>query len=214
MLASMLTGFLGLNDVLLMAIPRGGVPVAVEISKHMSLPLHVLVVEKIQAPWHEAWQQRQSIGAAGPGGVLILDTSEISKLALPEEEVNLAAKCSKNDQAHKEELYAVGSTFVPLQDQTILLVDDAIQTGTTMQAAIQYLRKMKASQIVVVAPVSSRTAYRQLCGLADQILCPKLAPEGIAVHASYARFPPVTDAAAYALVEANRRRFRSGQPAA
>jgi len=213
-LASKLTAFSGRDDLLLMAIPRGGVPVAMEISRQMSLPLHVLVVEKIQAPWHEAWQQRESIGAVGPGGVSILDADRIAKLAIPEEEVKLATRCTKNDQAHKEELYAVGSPSVSIQEHTIILVDDAIQTGASMRAAIQYLRKMKPARIVIATPVSSQSAYGELSRLADQLICATQAPEGTAVHVCYARFQPITDAAAYALLETNRRRFRSNQPAA
>ena len=206
-LASMLADYSERDDVLLMAIPRGGVPVCVEISRRMSLPLYVLVVEKIQAPWHEAWQIRQTIGAAGPGGVSMLDADTIAKLVIPDQEVTLATECAKNDQAHKEALYAVASPSVSVRGRTVVLIDDAVQTGMTMRVAVQFLRKMKPLKVVIAVPVCSQTAYRELCGLADHVLCPVQVAEGVAAHVLYARFPPVTDATAIALLEKNRQAF-------
>ena len=176
-------------DVVLVAIPRGGVPVAVEISAHLSLPVHVLVVERIQAPMHDAWQQRLSIGAIAPGGVEVLDNERIAEFGISPEDARLAVECSRHAHRTTEAFYATAPPLASLQGRTVILVDDAIETAATIRAAIKSLRKMEASQIVIAVPAISEPVYQQISGLTSLVFCLKKPPAGGAPHACFSHLP-------------------------
>jgi putative phosphoribosyl transferase len=201
LLSSLLAIYSKRDDVIVVAIPRGGVPVAVEVAQTLRLPLSLQVVEKICIPVHEAWQSIQSIGAVAENGVLVLDTRRIKALEIPSGEVEQATMLARNDQAHKAELYRHVYSPLDIRNKTVLLIDDAVNSGATMQAAIQVLRQEMPAKILIAAPVGSTGAIRDLSTLADRVVCPVQAAEGTAVSECYAHFPRITDAVAYAMME-------------
>jgi len=205
-LASLLVSFAGREDVVLVAIPRGGVPVATEISARLSLPLQVLVAERIQAPYHDAWQQRLSIGAVAPGGVQVLDTARISELGIPTSDAELALKCSRMEQTTKETLYAGTLPTIPMCGRTVILIDDAIETGSTVRAAMQALQAQEPARVYVAALAVHEPAYRTLSTLATQVYCLARPPAGVAPHTFLSEFPPLTDEDAIAILGSHRDR--------
>jgi len=206
LLASLLTTYGTRNDAVLIGIPRGGVPVAIEVARILRRPLDTLVVEKIRVPVHAAWQATQSIGAVAASGVRALDLNHIDSLRIPSQEVEQAARIAQNDQAHKEELYRRLREPLSIRGRTVILVDDAIDSGATMHAAIQAVRRERPAGIIVAAPVGSAAACRFLGTLTDHVVCPVQPCEGAAVHECYARFPPISDSEAYAMLERSLNR--------
>jgi putative phosphoribosyl transferase len=201
LLASLLTVYSRRDDVLIMAIPRGGVPVALELAEALSLTVAVLVVEKVRIPVHEAWQPSQSIGAVSSGGVRVLDPNRIRSLQIDAGEVERATTLAQNDQIHKKEIYERLHASIRLRGKTVLLVDDAVDSGATMQAAVQAVRAEQPIKIVVAAPVGSAGACHRLRVLTDEVVCPVQPPSGTAIHDCYAGFPTITDTEAYEMLQ-------------
>lgn len=201
LLSALLSQYLEQKGAIVMAIPRGGVPVGMEIARALRLPLGLVVVEKIRIPEHDAWQSIRSLGAVAAGVAPILDSQRIKMLRIPPADLERASCIARNDQIHKTELYRRVCPPVKLRDQTVLVIDDAVDTGMTMEAAIRSLRLNTPAKIVVAAPVGSAAAIRQLTSLADRVVIPIQAAEGAAVHECYAHFPPIDDAEVYALME-------------
>ncbi len=206
LLASLLASYSKRSDVITLAIPRGGVPVALEVGRILCLPVRPMVVEKVRLPMHEAWEVSHSIGAVASGGVCVLDSDRIHFLQLRQQDVEQAIALARNDQAHKQELYGRGASGLNIRDKIALLIDDAVASGATMQAAVQALRENGPARIVIAAPVGSTDAIRRLSALVDRIVCPIQAAEGGAIHECYARFSSISDADAYMMMAGNIQR--------
>jgi predicted phosphoribosyltransferase len=207
-LAGMLTAYSGQDDVLVIAIAKGGVPVAVEVAKVLSRPLDTLVVEEIGACLHEAWQQPQSIGAVTHGGIHVLNTDAIDALHLRHEDVEQAVGQAQREQAAKEAEYHEACPFPDIRGHTVILVDDGIGTGASMHAAIKALREHKAARVIAAAPLGSESACRRLSQLADEVICPFQQGDGTSIQSGYEAFPKVRDQDVRALIQASRRNRR------
>lgn len=210
-LACLLTAYSRRSDAVVVAIPRGGIPVAIPIARTLHLPLCVEVVEKIRVPMHEVWQPAQCIGAVASGSACAVNAAQAHALQLSPVETAQALACAQSDQASKTGSYHAICPEVSIRNQTVLLIDDVVSSGATMRAAIEALRPRHPARIVVAVPVGAMEAIRELRTLADEVVCPATIENGWAIHECYARFPPMTDAAACALLESvNHRRIQVG----
>ncbi len=164
-LVQMLPESLKDDDPLILALPRGGVPVAAEIAAAWGLPLDVLVVRKVGVPGAE----ELAMGAIAGGGVKVLDEALIARLGLSEDEVEAVVERELSELRRREGLYRGARPALELTGRTVILVDDGIATGSTMMAAISLLRSQCAGRIVVAAPVSAPDTADLLRKKADEV---------------------------------------------
>src|SRR3990167_525715 len=148
-LAEKLKKFKNAKDTIVLALPRGGVPVAYEIAKNLNLPLDVLVVKKLGVPWHE----ELAFGAI-TANTLVLNHALLKQLNLSQPVIEDIIAKKKIELATNEKRYRTSLPPLSLHNKTILLIDDGIATGATMMAAIEALQQQKAKNIVVATPVA------------------------------------------------------------
>lgn len=176
-------------DAIVLALPRGGVPVAYRIAERLILPLDVLIVRKLGVPGHE----ELAMGAIASGGVVVYNDDIIHKLAIPKKIIDSVIAREKMEMARRETKYRGSRPFPDLTRKIIILVDDGIATGATIRAAIQSLRTQNVARIVVAVPVAAEDTCRDLIPLVDELVCP-LRPEYFnAVGAWYEVFEQTSD---------------------
>lgn len=181
------SGFHG--SPLILALPRGGVPVAAEVSRALEAPLDVLVVRKLGVPGHEEY----AMGAIASGGIKILRKDLIASLELPRSTVEAVVAQEAAELARREILYRGGRMHLPVAGRTVIVVDDGIATGSTMLAAVQLLRQQHARYIIVAVPVAPPDTVRSLQVEADEVLA-LFQPEPFgAVGYFYEDFSQTTD---------------------
>jgi putative phosphoribosyl transferase len=189
LLAERLRGYAYREDVLVLALPRGGVPVAFEIAKRLNTPLDVFVVRKLGVPWH----QELAMGAIATGGVRVLNDDVVKAYGLTDDEIALAEVKEKRELERRERAYRGERAAPEIRGRTVILVDNGIATGTTMLAAIAALRKSHPARVIVAVAVAPRSTYEQLRAEADEVVC-LFAPETFyAVSLWYERFDQTTD---------------------
>jgi predicted phosphoribosyltransferase len=172
-----------------LAVPRGGVPVGYEIARLLDAPLHVFIVRKIGVPGH----REVAMGALASGGIQVLDGTLIRQLRVPPHAVDAVIAEEMQELARREERYHSGYAPPLLRGRTVILVDDGLATGESMRAAVLAARRQQPARIVVAVPVGSRQAIRMLQAEADVVVCLRSpAPFG-AVGFWYARFGQTTD---------------------
>ncbi|HZV77997.1 MAG TPA: phosphoribosyltransferase [Candidatus Binatus sp.] len=187
-LAEQLGSFAGRGDVIVLALPRGGVPVAYEIAKALDAPLDVLSVRKLGVPGHE----ELAMGAIASGGAYSLDAELIHHLGLTSQEMLEVVRAEQRELERREGLYRDHRKFPDIAGRTVILVDDGLATGQTMSVAVQALQRLKPRHIVVAVPVATREACADVGAEAD-IVC-GLTPEPFyAVGAWYGDFSQVSD---------------------
>lgn len=187
-LAKRLAEFQDQNAVVL-ALPRGGVPVALEIAQSLHAPLDVIVVRKLGIPF----QPELAMGAVGEGGIVSRNDQVIAMAGItPEqfEEARLRENQVVADRAHK---FRGGHASVSLKGRTVLIVDDGIATGSTAQAACFVARALSAEKIILAVPVGSKEAVEALSRIADQVICLEIPENFFAVGEWYEHFAAVTD---------------------
>lgn len=178
------------NDVLVLALPRGGVPVGMEVARSLRAPFDVFLVRKLGAPG----QQELAIGAISSGGVRVLDEETILALGISSDQVEMLVKRERLELERRERLYRGNSNAREIRGRTAILVDDGMATGLTMRAAVQALRHRSPGKILVAVPVASSTACRRLGEEADEVVCLSTPPEFLAVGQWYRDFSQVEDA--------------------
>ncbi len=189
LLAERLAHFAGQLDLLVLALPRGGVPVAYEIARALHAPLDVWVVRKLGAPQ----QPELAIGAVAPGGIEILDTRLIARLGIPTEEFQQIAARERAELDRRLAAYRGNRPPIEVRGKTILLVDDGLATGASMRAAIASLRPLEPARIVVAVPVSDPGVCQRLASLADEVVCLHTPPRLDAVGQWYEDFSQTTE---------------------
>lgn len=188
-LAAALVAHAHAPTTLVLALPRGGVPVAVEVASALGLPLDVLCVRKLGVPW----QEELAMGAVAPGGVTYLDHTLIATLAIPEATVAATIARESAELTRREAAYRAGRPPLSCRGQRVLLVDDGLATGATMRAAVRAVRQLGAVQVTVAVPVGPPACCEALRDEVDACLCLRR-PEGfVAVAQWYRDFPQVTD---------------------
>lgn len=200
-LAEKLDRFAGRQDVIVLGLARGGVPVAYEVARTLDVPLDVFVVRKLGAPGHEEF----AIGAIATGGVRVLNKDAIQRLRLSPRTVDSITMVEHQELERRERAYRGGRGPVIVRGRTVIIVDDGLATGATMKAAVAALRRQAPKSIIVAAPVVARDTVRELGKLADG--CEYvLAPEPFyGVGMWYVNFSPTTDREVQLLLEAAAR---------
>src|SRR5208337_1004909 len=205
-LAAKLAAYANRPDVIVLALPRGGVPVGYEVAQSLSAPLDVFVVRKLGVPGHE----ELAMGAIATGGVRVLNEQLIQQLEIPEFIADAVAARELEELKRRERLYRGGRPFPDLHGRTVILVDDGLATGATMEAAIRGLRQLKPARIVVAVPVASREICDALRPLVDDLICAVTPEPFYAVGHWYEDFSQTSDAEVRELL-APRERAESGK---
>ena len=188
-LAEKLVAYANRPDVLVLALPRGGVPVAYEVAQALSAPFDVFVVRKLGVPGYE----ELAMGAVATGGVRVLNDQLVESLGIPEQMIDAAALREQQELARRERLYRGGRPPPDVRGRTVILVDDGLATGATMRAAIEALRRQNPARIVVAVPTASPETCEEMKSKADEVIC-AITPEPFhAVGRWYQDFSQTTD---------------------
>lgn len=177
------------EEPVILALPRGGVPVAAEIAKKLGQPLDVLIVRKLGIPGHE----EVAMGALASDGVQILNEDLIARMHLAEEDVNAVIQQETMELSRREKIYRDGRAHPEIAQRTVIIVDDGIATGSTMSAAIQLLRQQNAAKIIVAVPVAPQDTARRLREEADEVVTVLEPDFFLSVGQWYEDFPQTTD---------------------
>lgn len=184
------------EDALILALPRGGVPVAAEIAEALGKPFDLLVVRKLGVPGHEEF----AMGAIAGGGMCVLNDGLVSELGLRQGDVDAVIARESRELERRERLYRGVRSRQEVAGRTVVVVDDGIATGSTMSAAVQLLRRQKAARIIVAVPVAPRDTIERLKEGADGVVV-ALEPEPfIAVGNWYEDFSQTSDEEVQALL--------------
>ncbi len=188
-LAARLTEYAGRPDVLVLALPRGGVPVGAEVSRALGVPLDVFLVRKLGVPGHA----ELAMGAIAAGGLQVLSEALIRDLGLPPSLVQQVAARERLELDRRDRLFRGSRPPISVRGRTILLIDDGLATGSTMQAAVMALRPQGPARIVVAAPVGARETCERLLRIADDVVCLEMPEPFTAVGLWYERFDQTSD---------------------
>ena len=188
-LADKLAKYSGRNDVVVLALPRGGVPVAHEIAEKLQAPLDIFLVRKLGVPGHE----ELAMGAIASGGVRVLNADVVRWYGLSDEVINHVARQEQQELERREREYRRGRAPVGLNGKVVLLIDDGLATGSTMKAAVQAVRAHAPLRIVVAVPVGAADTCRAFADIADEIVCARAPEDFRAVGLWYRDFSQTSD---------------------
>jgi len=189
-LAQSLKQFAGRADVVILALPRGGVPVGFEVAEALGAPLDVFIVRKLGVPGHGEY----AMGAVASGGVIVLNEEATRSLRIPASTIAAVAARELEEIVRRDRLYRGSRAPLDVRDKTIILVDDGLATGSTMRAAVEALRKRSPKRIVAAVPVGAVSSCRQLREAADEVICPSTPEPFEAVGLWYGDFEQTSDA--------------------
>ncbi|HLK21712.1 MAG TPA: phosphoribosyltransferase [Bryobacteraceae bacterium] len=195
-LAARLSRYTRDPNVIVLGLPRGGVPVAYQVARKLEVPLDVFVVRKLGVPG----QKELAMGAIASGGVRVLNPEVVSELRIDDAEIARVAGQEEIELERQDRAYRGGVPFPALAGRIVIVIDDGLATGSTMRAAVKELRQMHPSRIVVAVPVAAADTYRSLTGKADEVVS-VCTPESFqAVSAWYRDFAQITDEEVRALL--------------
>jgi predicted phosphoribosyltransferase len=188
-LAEKLAAYANRPDVLVLALPRGGVPVGFEVARELGAPLDVFLVRKLGVPGYE----ELAMGAVATGGVRVLNDEIVRGLGISEHEIDAAAARELQELARRQRLYRGDRPLPDIAGRTIILVDDGLATGATMRAAIAAVRQPQPARIVVAVPTASPDTCEALKAEADDVVCAMTPEPFLAVGHWYEDFTQTTD---------------------
>lgn len=189
-LASFLGKYVNRKNVIVLGVPRGGVPVAFEVAKALRAPMDIFVLRKLGVPGHE----ELAFGAVASRGVRVLDADTIRGLGISELEVELVTSAERKELERRERAYRGSRPPLNVNGLTVILVDDGIATGASMRAAVQALRRMNPARIVIATPVAPASTCNHLRSAVDELICPEMPDRFYGVGQFYKDFSPVPDA--------------------
>jgi putative phosphoribosyl transferase len=189
LLAEQLTAYAGRPDVLVLALPRGGVPVASEVARALGAPLDVFVVRKLGVPGHE----ELAMGAIASGGVCMLNDDVVQALRIPRQVIEAVAARELRELERRERAYRGDRPAPEVRGRTVILVDDGLATGSTMRAAVAALRRLGPSRIVVAVPTAAPATCEEFRHEADECVCDITPDPFYAVGLWYEDFSQTTD---------------------
>lgn len=200
-LGALLSRYTGRNDVVVLALPRGGVPVGFEVARVLEVPLDVFVVRKLGVPGHE----ELAFGAIASGGTRILNPDVIRYLGLTSDVIDTVSERERGELERRERLYRGERPSTELEAETVILVDDGLATGASMRAVVAAVRAREPAKIVVAVPTAALDACASLSAEVDELVSP-LRPENFrAVSLWYDRFEQVSDEEVRTLLERAKR---------
>jgi predicted phosphoribosyltransferase len=188
-LAAKLMSYAGDPDILVLGLPRGGIPVAYEVARALRAPLDVFVVRKLGAPGH----RELAMGAIASGGVRVLNLDVIEVLGISPAALDAVAEKETLEMERQQTAYRDGAPMPEFSGRTIILVDDGLATGSTMRAAIGALRQSNPARIIAAVPVAAAETVRRLGKEADSVVCLTAPDEFHAVSMWYEDFSQVSD---------------------
>ena len=188
-LAENLSNYANREDVLVLALPRGGVPVAAEVAKKLNAPLDVFVVRKLGLPGHP----QLAMGAIASGGVRVFNGEVVNALRIPDEVIDAVSAEELAELQRREKVYRAGLPPLDVEGKTIIVVDDGIATGSTMLAAVSALRQLNAARIIIAAPVIAASTYREMQRAADEVTAVIMPERFYAVGQWYEDFSQTSD---------------------
>ena len=200
-LAEHLSHYAGRPDVVVLALPRGGVPVACEVAAALGAPLDVFLVRKLGVPG----QPELAMGAIASGGVRVLNEHVVQMLGVSDDEIDRVAAQEGQELERREWLYRNGRPAPDLRDRTVILIDDGLATGSTMRAAVQAVRRQGARGVIVSVPVAAASTCDDLRGEVDQVVCAFTPEPFYAVGLWYEDFAQTTDEEVRRLLEQSAR---------
>lgn len=186
-LAEKLSHYAGRDDVIVLALPRGGVPVAFEVARALDVPLDVFLVRKLGFPG----QEELAMGAIASGGARVLNTSLLRRLHVPMDTVDAVAARELKELERREQDYRGTVAPPPVRGKTVILIDDGLATGASMQAAVAALRRQEPARIVVAVPVGAPSSCQEFN--ADEVVCAEMPEPFYAVGQWYDDFTQTSD---------------------
>ncbi|WP_199512526.1 phosphoribosyltransferase [Nucisporomicrobium flavum] len=177
------------EDVVVLGLPRGGVPVAAEVARELNAPLDVIVVRKVGVPW----QPELAMGAVGEDGAAVVNTGVVRVTKVAQDELNAAQERARAEIQRRVHVLRGNRPRVELAGRTAVVVDDGIATGSTARVACRVARSLGATRIVLAAPVGAPDAVRGLADVADEVVCPLRPAAFHAVGRFYDDFRPTGD---------------------
>ncbi len=177
------------EDVIVLALPRGGVPIGFEVASALEVRLDVFVVRKLGVPGHE----ELAMGAIATGGVRLVNHDVVDALGIPAEVIDRVAERERIELERREHLYRGSRPMTPLANMTVILVDDGLATGSTMRAAIAAVRQQQPASIVVGVPVGAPSTCQEIARDADEVVCLRSPEPFVAVGLWYRDFSETSD---------------------
>jgi predicted phosphoribosyltransferase len=208
-LATKLLAYRGRPNVIVLALPRGGVPVAFEIAEALTAPLDVFVVRKLGMPGHEEF----AIGAIASGGLPVLSEDVVREYGVPAAAIQAVIERERAELARREHEYRAGRPPLDLRDRIVILVDDGLATGSTMRAAVQAVRALAPARIVVAVPVGAPDTCEEFGRITDETVCARTPEPLSAVGLWYGDFSQTTDEEVHALLRQHAESLRGSREA-
>jgi predicted phosphoribosyltransferase len=188
-----------IDDAIVLALPRGGVPVGYEVAKAINAPLDVFIVRKLGVPGHE----ELAMGAIASGGVRVLNRDVLDYARVTQPQLDAVAAREERELARREAEYRGNRAPLDVRERAVIIVDDGLATGSTMRAAVQALRAMEPKRVIVAVPVAAAQTCEDLREIADEMVCLRTPEPFEAVGLWYDDFTQTTDAEVHALLSRN-----------
>jgi putative phosphoribosyl transferase len=205
-LAAELAPYAARHNLLVLALPRGGVPVGFEVAQELGAPLDVFLVRKLGVPGHEEF----AMGAIASGGIRVLSVDVVRRLRIPASAIEAAAEREQRELERRERAFRGDRPEPEIRGRTVILVDDGLATGSTMRAAVEALGSQHPERLVVAVPVAAPETCDAFRPLVDDIVCAVTPEPFFAVGQWYHDFSQTTDAEVHDLLDRARERQLAG----
>jgi putative phosphoribosyl transferase len=207
-LASHLAAYADRDDVIVLALPRGGVPVAYEVASALAVPMDVFLVRKLGTPGH----RELAMGAIASGGVRVLNQDVVQWYGISDAAIEQVAREEQDELQRREREYRDNRPTPALANRTVILIDDGLATGSTMRAAAQAVRAQGPSRVVIAVPVGARHTCEELSVVADEVICASMPEPFSAVGQWYLNFEQTDDAEVRELLRKSSRHQSTVEP--
>ncbi len=202
-LASNLAKFKNRDDVIVLGVPRGGVPIAFEVATRLNLPLDVFVLRKLGVPG----QEELAFGAIGSGGVRVLNPDILQHCGISDLDIAAVTKLERQELERRERLYRGSRPLLDMRGKTVILIDDGIATGSSILAAVRAIKQMSPAAIVIATPVAPERTCNRLRHEVDELICLEMPEPFYGVGQFYEDFSQVSDEEVNELLDhASRKR--------
>ena len=195
-LATYLSRYAGRDDVIVLALPRGGVPVAYEVAQALDAPLDLFLVRKLGTPGH----RELAMGAIASGGIRVLNEDVVRWYSIPESVIEAVVREEQRELERRERAYREDRPTPDLRNRIVILIDDGLATGSTMRAAAQAVRERQPSRVVVAVPVGARETCAELAACGDEVICARMPEPFSSVGQWYLDFDQTDDEEVRALL--------------